>query len=124
MKHQPPKKNQIYFLKKSQLNIKEKRGVFKRIKDSQYLCNQVFLSHIDQGVFKNFRSSWFKVTDEFNISTTIKINIILDYSEDYFEEYCDLTNITLQDYKVTDKLCDKMHQVLNKMDTKCVYYVI
>ena len=97
--------------------FKEFKDVFQSLKDIHYLCNQDLLSHNYQEVIDNFRSSWFKLTDEYDISTTPKIHILLDHLEDYF----DLTNITLK--KVTDELCENMHQVLNKMLIKSMYFV-
>ena len=119
MKHQPPPKKSNIFSQENSAIHQRKKGIFKSIKDIHCLCNQDFLSHNDQEVIDNFRSSWFKLTDEYNISITPKIHIILDQ----FEHYFDLSNITLQYYKVTDILCENMHQVLSKMVTKSMYYV-
>ena len=64
-----------------------------------------------------FRTSWYNLTDEYDISTTPKVHILLDHLEDYF----DLSNITL--IKTTDELCENMHQFLNRRLMKSFYFV-
>ena len=81
------------------------------------MCNQQLLAHNYQEVINQFRSAWFALTDEYNISTTPKIHILLDHLEDYF----DRTNITL--IKVTDELCENMHQHLGRRLVKSMYFV-
>ena len=91
--------------------------VFQKIKDIHYLCNQELLSHDYQQVIDDFRSAWYKLTDEYDISTTPKIHIILNHLEDYF----DLTDMTLR--KVSDELCENMHQFLGRRLLRSLYYV-
>ena len=55
-----------------------------------------------------FFSSWFKLRNRFNISTTPKINIILHHLEDYFND----AELTLK--QCTDNLVKSMHQFVYK----------
>ena len=93
------------------------RDVFLAIKDLHHLCNEQLLSCYYPKIIDNFRRAWFKLTDEFNVSTTPKIHILLDHLEDYF----DLTDVTL--IKTSDELCENMHQFLHKRLIRSYYTV-
>lgn len=89
----------------------------KAVKELHKMCNKQLLPHDYQEVIDKFRSAWYNLTEEWDISTTPKIHILLDHLEDYF----DLTNMTL--IKVTDELCENMHQFVSKRLMKSFYYV-
>ena len=97
--------------------FQEFKDVFIEIRNLHYLCNQQVLSSNYQKVIDDFRSSWYKLTDEYNISTTPKIHILLDHLEDYFDE----SNMTL--IKATDELVENMHQFLAKRLSRSLYLV-
>ena len=110
------------FLKKLDLlnlpdAFKEFYDVFKTLQDLHVMCNQQLLPHNYQEVIDRFKSAWFALMDEYMISTTPKIHILIDHLEDYF----DLTNVTL--LKVSDELCENMHQYLAKRLAKSMYFV-
>ena len=95
----------------------EFKDVLIAIRDLHQLCNEQLLPSNYHKVIDQFRKAWYKLTDEYDISTPPKIHILLDHLEDYF----DLTDITL--IKTTDELCEHMHQYLNKMLLRSFYYV-
>ena len=97
--------------------FQEFKDVFQSIKDLHFMCNQELLSHDYQRVINEFRSTWYRLTDEYDISTTPKVHILLDHLEDYF----DITNMTLR--KVSDELCENMHQFLNRRLVRSMYHV-
>ena len=103
---------------KKQLNIPEEfMDVLISIRDLHHLCNAQFLASNYYQVIDNCRTTWYKLTDEYCISTTPKIHILLDHLEDYF----DLTDVTL--IKTTDELCEHTHQFLNKRLMRSFYLV-
>jgi hypothetical protein len=98
--------------------FKEFKDVFLAIRDLHEVCNAQVLSCNYPKVIDNFRTAWFKLTNEYpNVSTTPKIHIILHHLEDYFDE----TNMTL--IKATDELVENMHQYLHKRLMRSNYLV-
>ena len=51
---------------------------------------------------------WNKLREQFNISTTVKIHILMDHLCDYFDE----TSLSLA--KTTDEVIENYHQFMNK----------
>ena len=97
--------------------FKEFSDVFLALRSLHQMCNQQLLPHDYYRVIDNFRTSWYTLTNEYDISTTPKIHILLDHLEDYFYQ----TNMTL--IKVTDKLCENMHKYLSKRLVQSMYHV-
>ena len=93
------------------------KDVLLSLRDLHHLCNAQLLSSDYHQVIEKFRSTWFTLTNEFSVSTTPKIHILLDHIEDYFDE----TNVTL--IKSTDELCENMHQFLNKRLMRSFYLI-
>ena len=101
-----------------QENFKEFYDVLNALKALHIMCNKQLLPHNYQEVIDEFKTAWYALVEEYpNVSTTPKIHILLDHLEDYF----DLTNITLR--KVTDELCENMHQFLARRLVRSMYYV-
>ena len=67
-------------------HLNEYRTVLSNLRNLLFLCNSDYLPHNYIEVLYNFFSSWFKLRNRFNISTTPKINIILHHLEDYFDD--------------------------------------
>ena len=86
----------------------EYRSVLSNLKNLHTLCNSDYLPHNYSEVLDKFSSSWFILTNKFNISTTPKIHIILHHLEDYFDE----AELTLK--QCTDELVESMHQFVYK----------
>jgi hypothetical protein len=72
------------------------------------VCNTELLTHNYSEVLDQFSSSWFKLKEKCNISTTPKIHIILDHLEDYFDE----TQLSL--LQTSDEIIKNMHHVVHK----------
>ena len=95
----------------------EFKDVLLSIDQLYQLCNSQLLSSNYHKTIDNFRSAWYKLVDEYNISTTPKEHILLDHLEDYFEN-CNVTLI-----KTSDELTENMHQVMNRRMMRSFYYV-
>ena len=67
-------------------HLNEYRTVLSNLRNLLFLCNSDYLPHNYIEVLYKFFSSWFKLRNRFNISTTPKINIILHHLEDYFDD--------------------------------------
>ena len=115
--------NQCRALLKSlhKLNIpdsfQEFTDVLYALRNLHHLCNQQFLPHNYPKVIDEFREKWYKLTEEYDVTTSPKIHILLDHLEDYF----DVTSTTL--IKTTDELVENMHQYLHKRLIKSFYLV-
>ena len=72
------------------------------------VCNSEVLPHNFIEVLDKFSSSWFQLKKKFNVSTSNKIQIILDHLEDYFCE----TDMTL--LKTSEEVAESMHQAVYK----------
>ena len=72
--------------KKIPNHLNEYRTVLSNLRNLLFLCNSDYLPHNYIEVLYKFFSSWFKLRNRFNISTTPKINIILHHLEDYFDD--------------------------------------
>ena len=68
-------------LKKIPNHLNEYRTVLSNLRNLLFLCNSDYLPHNFIEVLYKFFSSWFKLRNRFNISTTPKINIILHHLE-------------------------------------------
>lgn len=97
--------------------FKEFRDVFLAIRDLHKMCNEEVLSNSYHKVIDKFRTAWFALTDEYSVSTTPKVHILLDHLEDYF----DVSEVTL--LKTSDELCEHMHSYLHKRLIKSFYVV-
>ena len=89
-------------------HLNEYRTVLSNLRNLLFLCNSDYLPHNYIEVLYKFFSSWFKLRNRFNISTTPKINIILHHMEDYFDD----AELTLK--QCTDELVESMHQFVYK----------
>ena len=97
--------------------FEEFKDVLLRINQLYHLCNEQLLRGDYHKVIDSFRSAWYNLVDEYDISTTPKIHILLDHLEDYFEN-CNVTLI-----KTSDELTENMHQVLNRRLMRSLYFV-
>ena len=95
----------------------EFKDILLSLRDLHHLCNAQLLASNYHQVIDKFRSTWFTLSNEHNISTTPKIHILLDHLEDYFDE----KNVTL--IKSTDELCGQMHQFSNKRLMRSFYLI-
>jgi hypothetical protein len=74
------------------------------LKEVHTLCNAQLLPSNYHKILDDFKSTRFQLKDNFTISTTPKIKIILDHIEDYLDD-CEVTLV-----KTTDELCENIHQ--------------
>ena len=72
------------------------------------LCSHQVLPGNYCKVIDEFSLEWYKLTNQFDISTTVKIHILLDHLIDYFHE----TKLSLA--KTSDEVIENYHQFMHK----------
>ena len=96
----------------SQLKIPSKlrqfEVVLRRLRDVHFLCSHEVLPGNYAKILDNFSFEWFKLSDEFGLTTTPKIHIIVDHLCDYFDE----TNLSL--LQTSDEVVENFHQFMHK----------
>ena len=97
--------------------FEEFKNVLIRIDELYQLCNKQLLNSNYHKVIDNFRFAWHNLVDQYVITTTPKIHILLDHLEDYFDN-CNVTLI-----KTSDELIENMHKVLNRRMMRSFYFV-
>ena len=82
--------------------------VLVRLRSLHLLCSHQVLPGNYYKIIDDFSLEWYKLTEQFNISTTVKIHILLDHLSDYFAE----TNLSLA--KTSDEVIENYHQFMHK----------
>ena len=96
----------------AQLNIpphlRQFEVVLRRLRNLHFLCSHKVLPANYSKVIDEFSRDWFKLTEDFTISTIPKIHIIIDHLCDYF----DITNLSIA--KTSDEVVENFHQYMHR----------